>query len=505
MNTPSSVKVLLVEDSPTDALIIGEALIDISDFEHELTHAESLAAALAHAQETRFDVVLLDLGLPDGSGIDTFRRFRHVAPDTPVLVLTGLGDISVGLVAIQEGAQDYLLKREIQAALLSRAIRYAIERHRALTALAASEERFQLAVSGASAGLWDWNLRTGEMYLSVHFREIVGHAEDELPNEMRAHYDIIHRDDVERVMLALRAHTENRRPYDIEYRVRTRAGDYRWIQSRAQALWDASGTAYRMVGWILDVTDRRRAAEALRESREELQRLSANIEHIREEEKTRIARELHDDLGQLLTALKIDMTHFEEKIENKIDDAAAGGLRAIYGLIDQLVSSVRRIAADLRPVMLDDLGPIPAIDWFIQEFSARHQIVVNAQLDMSEVAFNRDSGTEVFRMVQEGLTNIARHSGASEANIEIARDEPFCVVKISDNGRGALPDARRSRKSFGLLGMRERAARLGGEIKVVTAPGEGFALTVRLPLAVVESPDVDGASAGSGAGAVVKH
>ncbi|MGN6652299.1 PAS domain-containing protein [Trinickia sp.] len=500
MNTPSPIEVLLVEDSPTDALIIGEALIDISEFSHTLTHAESLAEALARAEGARFDVVLLDLGLPDGNGIDTFRRFRQVAPDTPVLVLTGLADISVGVVAIQEGAQDYVLKREIEAPLISRAIRYAIERNRALTALAASEERFQLAVTGASAGLWDWDPRTDELYLSPHFREIVGHHEDELPSQMRAHLEIIHGDDVERVMRALRAHTQDRHPYDIEYRVRTRAGEYRWIQSRAQALWDASGTAYRMVGWILDVTERRRADEALRQSTEELQRLSANIQHIREEEKTRIARELHDDLGQLLTALKIDMIHFEQAIEGTIDESAAGALRNVYGLIDQLVGSVRRIAADLRPVMLDDLGPIPAIDWFIHEFSARHGIAVNAHLDINEVAFNRDSGTEVFRMVQEGLTNIARHSGASEAEIEIARDEPFCLVKIRDNGRGALPDARRNRKSFGLLGMRERAARLGGELSVATAPGEGFALTVRLPLAVVEAPDTDVSAPG-----IVKH
>lgn len=497
MNTRPSVDVLLVEDSPTDALIIGEALIDITEFAHCLTHAETLTDALAHAENARFDVVLLDLGLPDGNGIDTFRRFRQVAPDTPVLVLTGLSDISVGLVAIQEGAQDYLLKREIQAALLSRAIRYAIERNRASAELAASEERFQLAVSGASAGLWDWNPRTGALYLSPHFREIVGHAEDELPNDMQAHYQIIHPDDVERVAQALRAHTQERHPYDVEYRVRTRAGEYRWIQSRAQALWDASGVAYRMVGWILDVTERRRANEALRESREELQRLSANIEHIREEEKTRIARELHDDLGQLLTALKIDTGRFEQTIEGKLDEMSRGALRGIYGVIDQLVASVRRIAADLRPVMLDDLGPIPAIDWFIQEFSARHGIAVHAQLDAGEVGFNRDSGTEVFRIVQEALTNIARHSGASEVTIEIAREAPFCMVKISDNGRGALSDARRNRKSFGLIGMRERAARLGGELAVRTAPGQGFALTVTLPLAVVEAPDTDdGGSAG---------
>lgn len=365
MNTPSPVEVLLVEDSPTDALIISEALVDIAEFDHNLTHAESLAAALARAQQMRFDVVFLDLGLPDGTGIDTFRRFHQVAPDTPVLVLTGQADISVGLVAIQEGAQDYLLKREIEATLLSRAIRYAMERNRALT--------------------------------------------------------------------------------------------------------------------------------ALRASREELQRLSAYIEQIREEEKTRIARELHDDLGQLLTALKIDMTRFQEAIESRIDQKSAGALQGLYGLIDQLVASVRRIAADLRPVMLDDLGPIPAIEWFVHEFSARHGIAVKMHLHINEVSFNRDSGTEVFRMVQEALTNIARHSGASEASVEIVREEPVCTVKIGDNGRGALPVGLRSRNSFGLIGMRERAARLGGTLNVESAPGQGFALTITLPLAIVEAPGIDDA------------
>ena len=373
MNTPSPVEVLLVEDSATDALIIGEALVDIAEFEHKLTHAASLADAFARVRQMRFDVVFLDLGLPDGNGIDTFRRFREAAPDTPVLVLTGLADISIGLIAIQEGAQDYLLKREIEAPLLSRAIRYAIERNRSLT--------------------------------------------------------------------------------------------------------------------------------ALRESREELQRLSAYIEQIREQEKTHIARELHDDFGQLLTALKIDMMHFEEAMKSKIDQTSAGALQRLYGLIDRLVGSVRRIAADLRPVMLDDLGPIPAIEWFVDEFAARHGIAVKTQLHIDEVSFNRDSGTEVFRIVQEGLTNVARHSGASNASVEIVREAPFCIVKISDNGRGALPAEQRSRKSFGLIGMRERAARLGGALSVESAPGRGFALTVTLPLDIVEAPEIDD----TGSPGIVNH
>ncbi|SMF05521.1 Histidine kinase-, DNA gyrase B-, and HSP90-like ATPase [Trinickia caryophylli] len=355
------IEILLVEDSPTDALLIGEALADIGEFEHRLTHAELLADALAHTEATRFDVVLLDLGLPDAQGIATFQAFHCVAPDVPVLVLTGLDDTSVGFAAIQEGAQDYLLKKAIEAPVLARAIRYAIERHR--------------------------------------------------------------------------------------------------------------------------------AAAALRASREELQRLSTYIEHIREEEKTRIARELHDDLGQLLTALKMETTQLDRTLQGAGVDTSGTGLRNVYGIIDQLVSSVRRIAADLRPVMLDDLGPVPAIDWFIHEFSKRHGVVVNATLDPGDVAFNRTSGTEVFRMVQEALTNIARHSGATEASVSIARVAPHCIVRIADNGHGMPEGARPGRNSFGLLGMRERAARLGGSIEIDTGPARGFALTITLPLAEVEKEE----------------
>jgi two-component system sensor histidine kinase UhpB len=152
---------------------------------------------------------------------------------------------------------------------------------------------------------------------------------------------------------------------------------------------------------------------------------------------------------------------------------------------------VRRIAADLRPVMLDDLGLIPAIDWLINEFSARHNVRVVTSIDASEIAFNGESGTAVFRMIQEALTNIARHSGATEVMLDIVRDDPNCIVRIADNGRGTARDPRPNRDSFGLLGLRERSARLGGEIKISTAPGLGFALTITLPLTAVEAKEAE--------------
>ncbi len=165
---------------------------------------------------------------------------------------------------------------------------------------------------------------------------------------------------------------------------------------------------------------------------------------------------------------------------------ADADLGTIYALIDQLVGSVRRIAADLRPAMLDDLGLIPAIEWFSDQFSARHGVRVIRHIGADDIDFNGESASAVFRVVQEAMTNVARHSGATEVTLKIVRDGPNCIVSIIDNGRGCLSDRRPARNSFGLLGMRERAVALGGELRIRTAPEQGFALSLSLPLAMVE-------------------
>jgi len=241
---------------------------------------------------------------------------------------------------------------------------------------------------------------------------------------------------------------------------------------------------------LRDVTERVRAEHAQQRAREELRELSANLQKIREDEKTRIARELHDDLGQQLTALKMDISSVEETLGGSASELVRDHLQGMRRLIDATVASVRRIAADLRPVMLDDLGLIPAVEWLANDFTNRYGIDVERDIETGDARFSPAGATALFRIVQEALTNVARHADATLVTLSLrAGDEAF-VLRIADNGQGAHRDGELAGKSFGLLGIRERAHMLGGAVDIQTSQGNGFALSVTIPAEAVQMQEL---------------
>ncbi len=205
------------------------------------------------------------------------------------------------------------------------------------------------------------------------------------------------------------------------------------------------------------------------------------------EEQSRIARELHDDLGQQLTALKMHLSSLE--LAPGTDAHARAQLGGMQCLIDATVASMRRIAADLRPVMLDDLGLVPAIDWLVNDFTNRYGIEVERRMDGMHNDFSHDGSTTIFRIVQEALTNVARHSHAAHVALELHQEAEHCNVRITDDGRGADEHADARRKAFGLIEIRERASRLNGSVSIQTSVGQGFAVTVMLPPAAVQDDE----------------
>lgn len=232
---------------------------------------------------------------------------------------------------------------------------------------------------------------------------------------------------------------------------------------------------------LRDVTARVQAEEALRRSQEELQQLAAAAHQAREQEKTRIARELHDELAQSLAALQMDVAWCQEKLPED-QDGVAEKLPRMERLLDSAVTATRRIAADLRPLMLDDLGLLPAVEWLVENFTQRTGVRCELAVGTAELKLHGEQSTAVFRIIQESLANIAKHAKASRAEVTIEQNGAEVTISVHDNGRGfSLQDPRKS-DSFGLLGLRERAYLLGGEAAIISAPDCGTQIEVRLPL-----------------------
>ena len=357
----------------------------------------------------------------------------------------------------------------------------------AVQSLRASEARFRATFDQAAVGIAHVAPDGRWLRMNQKLCDIVGYTRDELLS--MTFQDITHPDDLYADLTQVQQILEGKiDSYTMEKRYLRKDGHVIWAALTVALVRDDDAHPEYFISVVVDISARKAAEEALRVSREELRRLTMHIQQLGEEEKARVARELHDDFAQRLSALKIAVEMAEQKDAAREDGPAASPeLKAMAALIDQLIGAIRHIAGELRPSMLDDLGLAAAIDWLANEFTARHQVRVIRHIDSDAIAFNRDSRIEVYRIVQEALANVAQHAEATEVIIDIARDEPNCVVRIADNGRGAASHAAQSRDTFGLLGMRERAALLGGHVKFRTSPGQGFAVIATLPLATIEA------------------
>ncbi|MFQ5841654.1 MAG: sensor histidine kinase, partial [Thermodesulfobacteriota bacterium] len=230
-----------------------------------------------------------------------------------------------------------------------------------------------------------------------------------------------------------------------------------------------------------DIAERKRTTEKLRHSREQLRNLARYLESVREVERTRIAREIHDELGQALTGLKIDLSWLTSRLSADQTFLIAK-TESMSRLVDKTIRTVRRISTELRPGVLDDFGLAEAIKWQVQEFETRTGIKCNLTLPAQDISLDRHRSTSVFRVLQEILTNVARHANATEVNVAFRNEAGNLKVEVRDNGRGITESEISDTKSLGLLGLRERVSLLRGEFNISGIKGKGTTITVRVPL-----------------------
>ena len=364
------------------------------------------------------------------------------------------------------------------------------DRIKAETSLRTSEARLMEAQRIAGIGSWQWEA-TSEVTWSDETYRIFGYVPQSIIPSYELFLRTLHAEDRAGLSAALRATMSENALFDIVCRILRPSGEQRHIRCRGAVTRNDAGQPARMVGTVEDVTDRKRADDQLRQAYTQLQDVTRHAATAEENERRRIAREIHDELGQLLTAMRFQLTSLKkQRGASAARDQARdrdSRLNDLLDLSDSMLNQVRHLSTSLRPAILDELGLIPAVQAHARQFEIRTGIACDVVVDpaLTDCPFDDATSSSVFRIIQELLTNVLRHAQAMAVTVSFATDGPSLTVTVHDNGSGIEPEQERRHHSFGLKGISERAALLGGTFAIGPSPDEGTVATLRFPMSVL--------------------
>jgi signal transduction histidine kinase len=271
----------------------------------------------------------------------------------------------------------------------------------------------------------------------------------------------------------------------FEVLVYRKNGGFIWVSENVRTVRDPVGVLIGYEGTVENITERKLAEKRLQDTLDQVRMLSGRVATVQEEERTRIARELHDELGVGLTCLKIDLSRLQtimregevSKSRKKVGDK----LRSMIEQVDTTIVSVQRLVTELRPAILDDLGLVAAIEWQCQDFQKRTSIPCTCVTKADDIAIQPEWATALFRICQEALTNTMRHAQATAVTVKLKSRSDCLELVVADNGVGISETKVSDRRSMGLLGMKERVVLFGGTLTIQSHPGRGTTITARLP------------------------
>lgn len=471
----TKIHILLIEDNESDAILVQNDLQQAMGDQISVVHTERLKSALELIKMQSFDLILSDLTLPDSDGITTINLLRESAANIPIAVLSFRDDEKVAIKAIQAGAQDYLVKGNLTKGVLSRVIRYSIERKRIEQNIQKVQKRFQTIFEKAPLGIALVNLKSGKYYdVNPRYAFIAGRSMGELIGINQA--AIIHPGDLESYRDEIDFFLDHRlTDYKIEKRILQPDGNVIWIEMFIVSFEILNDEEICYLCMIEDISARKQLIENLRH-------LTIHLQDVREEERTRIGREIHDVLGGSLTVLKMDLDWLSKKISaNPMHER----IKSLYQLTGEAIETARRVSMNLRPNVLDNLGLLGAIEWLIRDFEQRTNIRCALESAVSCLSCNNKSQeTSIFRIIQEVFTNITRHAQATQIDVELIEEDDGILISIKDNGVGINQAQILDPESFGIIGMNERAQQLGGKFLISGAPKQGTFVTLKLPLTI---------------------
>jgi PAS domain S-box-containing protein len=425
--------------------------------------------------------------LRSGERIEHFETVRITKGGKRILVsltISPVRDSSGKIVGASKIARDVTQIRQVEQALRD------------------SEQRMRFCLEAAEVGTWHWDIDSGNVHWSENMERIHGQRPGSFDGEFEAFLEGIGTEDRKRVKQAVQQALEGDGKYHVEYRQVRADGSLGWIEAHGQVIYGSSKQPASMMGVCRDISERKRSEEALKEVHEQLdarvkertseldraqqrlRMLSARLLQMQDDERRRIARELHDTAGQILVALNLNLVPVEDELQ-KTNPGLAGQITESLRLIDELSRDLRTMSHLLHPPLLDEAGLHSAVRWYVEGFAKRSKIEVDLRLDARIGRLAAELETAIFRIVQECLTNIHRHSGSSSASIVISRDTQSIKIQIRDQGKGMpMP----IRAGVGIQGMGERVRQLGGQFDIASGTG-GTSITAIFP-AIAAVPEL---------------
>jgi PAS domain S-box-containing protein len=432
---------------------------------------------------------------------------RRRALRTPFILFGNVANEETVVTAFKLGASDYVMKSERHYAELALRVDLAIDRHElmlaneraaeeltarqhALAALRQSERQLNLALEAGRIGLWSWTVGTQQAHFSSRWKAQIGYLDHEIGNDAAEWESRCDPGDLTKFRALMKSYLAAPWPdYTVEYRMRHRDGTWRWFMLHADLEVDDSGRPLRLLGSQIEITPLKQQQAELASASARLQQLSRRLLEVQEEERRHLARELHDEIGQVLTVAKIHL--------QSVGSSSNGLLPSMQEpvqLLDRLLAQVRSLSLDLRPPLLDDLGLVAALNWLLQHPTSR---TATPRVHLSAPGTLRRCDptieTACFRIAQEALTNALRHAEAEAVDLTLSVQGNALHLTVADNGIGFDAAAARVRAegggSIGLLGMSERASLAGGTLTLLSAPGRGTRIEAIFPLS--NSPEVE--------------
>ena len=338
-----------------------------------------------------------------------------------------------------------------------------------------AEERYVRASVAGRVGVWDWDLKTDEIYVDPWLKKLIGYEDHEIQNRIDDWGSKVHPDDADLVMAEATKHLEGvTARYEVEHRMLHRDGSIRWFLARGTALRDDEGRPYRMTGTDTDITEYRQAREALLE-------LGGRLINAQEEERSRIARELHDDVCQRLALLAVELQYAAESSPESGPELVEK-VGEVFVRLKELSSDIHDLSYRLHPRSLERLGLTVAIRNLCREIGERRRIqLVFEERDMPG-SIPDDAALCLYRVAQESLRNVVKHSRAESAGVELCGGHEEVRLKVVDSGVGYDPDQIREQNGLGVISMRERLRAVGGRLSIQSTPGEGTRVEAVVPI-----------------------